>query len=194
MIKNLKKISANEKGFSLTEVMIAIMILTVAIISATSLLVGLISSNKNNVKTLQAYYLAQEGVEAVRNIRDTNWLQNQNWMDNSAVWTLGFEEGKDYGIELKTVGGCNPIDPACSNVDRLNELEKFAPWQVVSGGSTVDFDGEKFERTVTILPYECGASECSDFVRVQVRVTWEDGKEREVVLEEVLTNWKGGAL
>ena len=31
---------------------------------------------------LTAYYLAQEGIENVRNQRDNNWLQSKNWTDN----------------------------------------------------------------------------------------------------------------
>ena len=72
-------------GFSLTEVMIGIMILTVAIVSASNLLVSLVKTNRLNVQTLQAYYLAQEGLEAVRNIRDTNWLHNLDFKGKGGV-------------------------------------------------------------------------------------------------------------
>lgn len=199
----------NEKGFSLTEVMIAIMILTVAIVSATSLLTGLINSNKNNVNTLQAYYLAQEGIEAVRNIRDTNWLYNQNWLegDKGAPWGAKFEIGGEYVVEF--------VDPknlgsGAENVS-VNDSAlwtSFAPWSVQAasfGGpkiniadgfmsSAVSGDSTGFSRVIRILPYDCGEDDCSDFVLVESKVSWNDSGPRDVVLEEILTNWKGGAL
>ena len=79
----MNKVFKNQKGFTLTEVMIGMMILTVAIVSATQLLIGIMNSNKAIIHNLQAYYLAQEGIEAVRNIRDTNWLHNKKWLDLS---------------------------------------------------------------------------------------------------------------
>lgn len=206
----------NEKGFTLTEVMIAIMILTVAIVSATSLLTGLINSNKNNVKTLQAYYLAQEGIEAVRNIRDTNWLYNKNWLegDEGKPWgeklAIDSADGAGYVVEL--------VDPenlgsGAGNVavDSLAALNAYAPWSVkkTSGfvgdlinisdngfmSSAVNSERTGFSRVIRVLPYDCGEDDCSDFALIESTVSWDEpGSDGNVVLEEILTNWKGGAL
>lgn len=127
----LKKM-ANNKGFTLTEVMIGIMILTMAIVSASNLLIDMIRSNRNNVLTLQAYYLAQEGVEAVRNIRDTNWLHNSNFKGNDQGVFPELVVGKFYSITLKEGGWASSSSEGNLGVNDLKT--RFAPWQVTSSG------------------------------------------------------------
>lgn len=200
----------NESGFTLTEVMIGIMILTVAIVSATNLLVGLISTNQNNVTSLQAYYLAQEGLEAVRNIRDTNWLHNQDWLGKSsdALWGDGFEVGQEYSVDLEGSG----FNQGLGGVDNggVGALSAARPWSISGGdlssgglGAVYKYsngtdvyltsaagDGENtgFKRVILIKPYE-------NHVVVESKVSWQLGsKSRDLTVSSILTNWKGGAL
>ena len=195
----MKKIAKNIKGFTLTEVMIAMMVLTVAIVSASNLLVGLINSNKTITNTMQAYYLAQEGLELVRNTRDTNWLHNQNWLGDDGLFGK-FEKEYAYSIDLDERGWRNST---AANIQNISELAAYKPWNFqkessienVEAQSSVfsvaDFDG--FYRHVEFLPYEeCGEESCADFVKVRSVVSW--GENKEVILEEILSNWKGGVL
>ena len=192
-----KKLAKNTRGFTLTEVMIGIMILTVAIVSATNLLVGLISTNQNNVTSLQAYYLAQEGLEAVRNIRDTNWLHNQDWLrsESDALWGGHFEIGNKYSVNLEQ-GAFNQgrIDAGFAANGDLGALNAARPWSISSGSG----DGENtgFKRTILIKPYTDSAENIlANYVVVESKVTWQLGsKRRELKLSSILTNWKGGAL
>jgi len=202
----------NKEGFSLTEVMIGMAILTVAIVASTNLLITLMRSNDNNVRSLQAYYLAQEGIEAVRNIRDTNWLHNQNWLGRSTgePWGVAFKPGETY-----TVGFVYPTASFVDDVD-LALMSSYSPWKVSPGANGAEIkrvesvsgyyltsenlSGEDtgFEREIKLEPYECGAAdfaECEDYLRVVSTVRWKQGQsDREVSLEEILTDWKGGVL
>lgn len=217
------------KGFSLTEVMIGIMILTIAIVSASNLLVSLVRTNRLNVQTLQAYYLAQEGVEAIRNIRDTNWLHNFDFKGgdaiNSGVYKI-LEEGtyavslysrgwtdSNKGIEGKinlssiapwefidgpSVDPENPVGNATNQVYALEvDEESIAPSFYTRASSTDDVD---YYRRIEILN-ACEndklmlEDDCEDFILVKSIVSWKDGsRDREIALETVLSNWKGGAL
>jgi type II secretory pathway pseudopilin PulG len=104
------KISAckirNTGGFTLVETLIGLMILTIAVVAATSLSIGLLRSNKFIVENLQAHYLAQEGLEAVRNIRDTNWMHNLNWKDGKVDF-LGEIAVPENGDMQKYIVGIN---------------------------------------------------------------------------------------
>ncbi len=62
-----------QKGFTLPEVIVSIGILVTVIAAATSVVVSVMRSNADNVDRIVAYGLAQEGIEAMRYIRDTNW-------------------------------------------------------------------------------------------------------------------------
>lgn len=208
--KRMSKLRLNKEGFTLTEVMIGIMILTVAIVSATSLLVGLMRINQNNLTTLQAYYFAQEGIEAVRNIRDTNWLHNLDWLgaESAQLWGTNFEIGKDYVVSSR------PNPPGCGVVQNLAGLSNCSPWII----SALSGDGEAikiykpglgngdevetpFKRVISVKEYDCfnaglcTEDETDEFVLVESKVMWNLGSdERELKLHEILTNWKGGAL
>lgn len=201
----MRKLLNNKKGFTLTEVMIGMTILTIAIVSATSLLVGLIGTNQSNMHTLQANYLAMEGIEGVRNIRDTNWLHNRDWLGNYAqpLWGSNFvvpgtSDGENIYSVILNSGQAFSQGLAESNVG-IQGLDGAKTWSVVNGesGNLKWVNGEEsdFKRTVAIKRYECGEDDCSNYVLVVVKVAWLEGaKEREVSMSEVMTNWKGGAL
>jgi len=61
-------------GFSLIEILVAISVLTMVLAAATNVLVGVTRTNDFNMDTVVGYGLAQEGVEVVRNLRDSNAL------------------------------------------------------------------------------------------------------------------------
>lgn len=175
------------------EVLIGIMILTAAIVSATNLLVGLMQSNQNNLTTLQAYYFAQEGLEAVRNVRDSNWLHNQNWLGSAAVWGEELKIGNEYAIELKPFSFNMAPSERTADFADAGEVGNSRPWGI-SSAAGADFlrniAGEEtvFKRVVGIKPYD-------NHVLVESKVSWNlGGKDRELVLSEILTDWKGGAL
>jgi prepilin-type N-terminal cleavage/methylation domain-containing protein len=71
----------NRSGFSLIEVIIAFSILTITLVAATSLVSSSIQNNQENILRVQAYFLAQEGIELARGYRDSLWLKGEN-IDN----------------------------------------------------------------------------------------------------------------
>lgn len=66
-----------KEGFSLIEILAVLFVISMALLGIVSLInqnIQVQSINKNN---LIASSLAQEGIELIRNVRDTNWLTNQ---------------------------------------------------------------------------------------------------------------------
>lgn len=101
-MKNIFKIKKNinyrnKAGFTLIEVLVACVIIsmtTLALMSAASKSVELSNKGLNQV---QADMMLEEGVEATKSIRDTNWTTISNLTSNinyyltfsSNAWTLG---------------------------------------------------------------------------------------------------------
>ncbi|MBI4231640.1 prepilin-type N-terminal cleavage/methylation domain-containing protein [Candidatus Peregrinibacteria bacterium] len=196
-----RKSLKNQAGFTLTEVMIGIMILVVAIVAASNLLVGLVNTNKANLGTLQAYYLAQEGLEAVRNIRDTNWMHNKDWLGEGSVnlWGGKFDLEGDYAVSLQTQAFSQGVTSPDFPVDNVADLAVASPWLLSSGAEKVILlNGTEtdFVRTIKISAYTNESGQIlDDHILLESKVTWMLGSnERSVVLNEVLTNWKGGAF
>src|SRR3990167_6405247 len=74
------KNNMKNKGFTIVESLVAIVILVLAITGTISAIQTGISSYIFSKDQIIAFYLAQEGFEQIRNIRDENGLQGQNWL------------------------------------------------------------------------------------------------------------------
>src|SRR3989344_5905146 len=68
------------KGFTIVESLVAISILVGVIIGTTSAIQIGISSYIFSKDQIIAFYLAQDGFEQIRNIRDENGLKSQPWL------------------------------------------------------------------------------------------------------------------
>lgn len=75
-----------KKGQGLLEVMIAVYIIIIGLLSIINLVVFNIQVERFNNNMLIASNLAREGIEAIRNYRDSNWLfEGKSWADNLIV-------------------------------------------------------------------------------------------------------------
>lgn len=71
-----RSLSINQQGQTLIETLVAIFILIMGVSAATGLAIYAFNSSTSVVKQIIGNGLAREGVEAVKNMRDTNWLQD----------------------------------------------------------------------------------------------------------------------
>lgn len=70
-----RRILRRQRGESLLEIIIAVAILATIMTSVFALLIRGSATNVNVTNRVVAINIASEGIEAVRNIRDTNWLK-----------------------------------------------------------------------------------------------------------------------
>lgn len=99
-------ITTNKKGFTLIEVLTVVFVVGVGMVSALTLIQTSVSSSRFASSQLTATYLTQEGVELVREVRDSNYLkrvdgQNVNWDGNLSEGT--------YQMDYDDVNKTNPL-------------------------------------------------------------------------------------
>lgn len=87
MFLNMKNIIYNwlnkkKQGETLLEVIIAVFVVALGSATASSLIVQSLLSNQYNKDSLQALSLAQEGLEMMRVVRNTNWMKFSADTDN----------------------------------------------------------------------------------------------------------------
>lgn len=206
MIINLKSMQLS-KGFTIIEVIIAIFILSTAVVgiySAFSMVTILTASTASN---LSATYLAQEGIEIIRNIRDTNWLEMDNPPEGaSPAWNDGLTScGLSSGgceADYTTPGSGSSLLAAYSGSFLYEDLESHF-YNNKEGTPT------KFKRKIIIncLP----SNDCDDranyIMKVIVQVSWAEkatilngaasvddcnpagGPHNCIVAEETLYDW-----
>lgn len=79
----------SQHGLTLLGVIIAVFIISAGLVAILGLLTFAISSSQVSKNRIIASFLVQEGMEVVRNIRDTNWLQKEDW--NNGIKGTGNE-------------------------------------------------------------------------------------------------------
>jgi len=165
MLKFLN-VKMTKKAFTLLEVLVAIFIITVGIMGSLSLVSQTIYSANISSKRLIATYLAQEGIEIVRNIRDTNWLEQTSWDDGltGCLFPTGCEA--DYDDQA-----------LASYLDRKLYIDNNGFFSYSPSATQT-----AFKRRITVTP------DGSDILKVSVWVDWQ-GKI-EVTAQENLYKWR----
>lgn len=74
----------NNKGETLAETLVALMVLGIGITVASTVISSSIQNMENTYNRILAVNLAREGLEAVHNIRETNWMKFSN--DKRGCW------------------------------------------------------------------------------------------------------------
>lgn len=155
----------NNKSFTLIETLVAISLLTVGVVGSFSLMQRVTSFASIASSQFTASYLAQEGIEIIRNIRDTNYLERQSW-DNGIAAGASFH--LDYRSQVFP-------DETCGNY--LRYASNFYTCSADSSG--------KFQREITI------EKPLSDKMVVSVEVSWsERGTQHQVFAETELYDWR----
>jgi type II secretory pathway pseudopilin PulG len=82
-------------AFTLPEVIVAMSVLIMVVVASTNLLVSIIRNNSQNINSLVAFELAQQGIEGMRNVRDSNWLLGADFKG-----TIGTQKNSVWGSAL----------------------------------------------------------------------------------------------
>lgn len=169
------------RGFTLIELTIAIFILVVAIVGVYNSFSTVVILTTGISSRLTATYLAQEGIEIVRNIRDNNWLNGRHWktglLDMNTDCSSGCEAYYRTGTSMDTRFGLTAFGD-----NYLNIKNNFYSYD-----ETGDYYPTKFKRKITIIaPYPL----VGDVLKVIVLVTWKEKEETfNFQVGEYLYNW-----
>ncbi len=162
--------AANNLGFTILEVTVVIFIIVLGMVGVLSLATQTIKVANYNKNEFIASQLAQEGVELIRSIRDSNWLISGN------SWNTDITDGV-YAIDYR---GRNSIS-AVSDIDDANaKLFKVGNYYITGSG-----DDTSFSRTITMLTG--GSNDLS----VESNVRWQErGDYHYYTVSTVLYDWR----
>ncbi|MBI2624791.1 MAG: hypothetical protein HYW70_00425 [Candidatus Nealsonbacteria bacterium] len=158
------------KSFTLIEVITAIFLISVGILGVFGLTQRTFATISFSLDKLTASYLAQEGIEIARNIRDGNWLEQRT--SPLLPWDDGMPQGAfeaDYQAQS------------------LTQAYNGAFLNIQNGGFYGYGAGNqsKFKRKITLQKPD------SSTINVLTEVFWQDrGKSHTVLTEENLYNWR----
>src|SRR3972149_6509621 len=143
------KLKAND-GFTLVESLVAIAVFTVGISAAIFVIQQSFTVGSRVKNKIIAAYLAQEGIEVIRNIRDRNWMQGKVYnvdaacFSNNNCWINGINDS-DGVQETKT--GCVQY-----NYDVLYPLNN--PSKCPDGQGGLVFSGSYYELSANTAQFQ----------------------------------------
>jgi len=177
-----------DSGFTLVELLITCFVVSSGIVASYLVIQDIFVDTFTVSSRLTAAYLAEEGIEIVRNIRDSNWVAGDFWATNlyrnQPSEFLGCDQtlmspGKyceaDYSqIIMTDIDDENPPTPL-----RLNGIYNYS-----AGTNT------KFSRKIEIIPDSISSASLTRLI-VKSEIIWqENGQTKSITAETNLHNWR----
>jgi len=164
----------SNKSFTLIEVLAAIFLITVGVMAALIVINQTTAFTQVTSSKLVASYLAQEGIEIVKNIRDTNFLKIHKGVGGIS-WNSGLPSGTYYNFDYRSEAV--PDDSNCPGKNYLKFESNFYKCSATA-------NSQKLQRKITLTP------DGSDILKVSVEVSWQErGREHQVIAQENLYKW-----
>lgn len=198
------------EGQTLMELIVAIFVILVGIVGTVTLAIMTLTIARESKHRVLSANLAREGIDVVRQIRDSNWLA-------AATWNTGLSVGNDYSAipefdptaVLPSDTWTLNFDPSTIIFDDLNDDTTVVYRDGAVLRQDADYSGgtaqaTAYRRIVRMNPIclsvlECTAGICTDGssctttigVQVLSSVRWVDhGRSQLVTVEERLYDWR----
>ena len=177
MKKNWKKLK-KKSAFTLIEMMAVVLIVAIGLVGTSQLVVQSLQAQTINRSTIIASQLAQEGLELVRYIRDTNWLEG------ASSWDEGLERG-NYCIDYR-----NPVLIPASDITACQLYRDANDWYIHPILQSEANGSNQFRRLIIISDSNYGSLE-NDSMAVTAIIKWmENGREYQYSMGTELFNWR----
>ncbi|OGG47941.1 hypothetical protein A2761_00975 [Candidatus Kaiserbacteria bacterium RIFCSPHIGHO2_01_FULL_51_33] len=175
----MKPEKSKNSGFTLVEMLVAIMVLSLAVAGPLTVVSKGISNTAYARDQITAVFLAQEGMEAVRNLRDSNGLAGAPWLQQFDSCAAA-----DCGINI--IGS-----PPAITVNTCSALGNCLLYYNDSIGlynhQTAGTEPARFSRSFRLVPVD------EKEARLTVTVSWQTNAvlpSRTFTVTTELLNWQ----
>jgi len=161
-----------KKAFSLVEIITVLFIVSIGLLGVLSLIIQNIQSQTYNKNNLAAYQLAQEGIELIRGVRDSNWRAGRPFDADlvNGTFYMDFEDTKPVFVD---------IDDS-NNIFYI--LRQGEDGFYRHGGS---YPASGFYRQIKLSKLNANT------LQVDVTVSWQErGRDSSYDLQTLLYNWR----
>ena len=184
------KIKQYNQGQGLLETVFAIGILMIVVAAILALTSANVAGQRESEVQIIANNLAREGIEVVRNTRDSNWLAGIAWDDGldgdgtavpkfnytANTWQLEFAPDDPTKIYMTPVGVYNQ-----NSIGNPTMYSRLLTFQDIC----LDTDGSES------ISSNCTGAEKKIGLKVEALVEWtEKNNTRKIILEDLLYAWK----
>lgn len=168
------------RGFTLIETLVAVLLLSTAIVGPITLASKGLSAALIARDQMTAFYLAQDAIEYVRFVRDSNRLAGQPWLTNLSACTG--TDGCTLDPSAGTVAACSGT---CSVINKYDDGSSHVYFSYTLGNPTP----QQFRRTVTLAAPTSGQT-TEEVLTVTVSWRAQSGVTRTISVRENLLDWQ----
>jgi len=196
----------DKKGQTLVELIVAIAVIEIGLFSVWSLFLVNFNAEREAEYRIVGVNLAREGIEVIKNIRDSNWLKRKYnvYSDNNNlnIWTW------DQNLEAQTCtvdfDSTEPEDESLAqlylnndgfyNNDITGKKTDYSRKIIIkdiccTDDNPEDFKCDKIE--YNIADDGCGGDELKIGINVVSQVSWQiSSKDRQATVEDNLYDWQ----
>lgn len=208
----MKKI--NKTAFSMIEILVGIFIFSLGLVSVYALISSIIKLNDSNKHSLIAWYLANEQIEIIRNIRDTNYIKIQKYdhidpnKNNFGDANSSFElwayykvqnnfsnNGSDYSGNLQKISAfwewVAEINGAMQKYRLcMNEEKQYVYCLNNNGVEVINTKKTPFYKYVYFSEILDANWKVADWYKIHSRVIWYFRWYHEFYIDSIITDWK----
>ena len=149
LIPSNKKTMPNlVSGSGLVEILVAIFIFSIILGSLITVSNSYLSGAGDNLKSTKGAYIAQEGIEAVKVIRDMSWTDISSLTYNTNYY-LYFDTSSTTNNIWKSTSTASTIDSIFIRTFKLNAVSRDSNGRIVSTGGTLDSNTKKLTVSVS---------------------------------------------
>ena len=176
-----------QSGFTLIETLVAIFILLISITGPMSFAQSGLRASFVARDQVVAFYLAQDAIETIKNIRDNSSLMNEGWLDDLDPQCLS-DAGPDYKpceIQTSSNGTLNYGFLSCGNSGDTCPPMDYDVLRREFELSNMSEEVSKFSRTIFLNKLT------DNELQIIVEVSWDTQflTERRIVVQENIYNW-----
>lgn len=180
-----------EQGFTIVETLVAIFILLVSITGPLAFAQNGLRASFVARDQIVAFYLAQDAIETIKNMRDNNALDGEEWMselvkDRCVTTNNGGGVGHNKSCNLDTVSSSVTVQTCgasqCPAMKYDSAQKEYRIGTASSPGVT-----SKFTRTIYMYEMDNDDRE----MQIIVDVAWDTNffSNRHVYVQEYIYNW-----
>lgn len=201
------KTNASQNGFTLLETMVAVSLLMLSIVGPLTIAQKSVKTSTYTKNRTTAYYLAQDAIEYLRNVRDTNSLRGYDWNRLLLAYSPCISGDPSTRCFFETL--VSP-DVVVSNPGTSPQAGNFIIRQCVTGYcpkltyytlfgyfgyfdlSTSGVVESQYRREITVTPINTGAEGNRELL-IRVDVIWNEGilgGDKKISLYDEVYDWQ----
>lgn len=179
----MKILIKNKFGLILSEALLSIAMLAVGALVLGSIITNAVSTTTLSKNYMIAQNLATEAIEAVKNIRNTNWLLEPDdkncWLTLDPNSNCGDQVAADKNYIAEKDGGQWLLGPGGEedlNLDSYQEGAQKAYRLYIKGGEYVTTAGSSIE-SIFYRSVKCSSKNDNESATFDVTVQWKEGQK-----------------